>query len=1663
MTQLGFVSNTKSKLNFKIALLKNEMDRMSLLFLVVVVLFFFTFLILPLLSILAAAFSVNDELLLDPLFDSMSALLTYSFDQIALYYYFGAFLTFFTIYSYNTVNKNNQRIYSHLGKDRNPRSPQAILGVILSIRALFVALLWYVIFLMAISEQDSNLYSLISGIFISILIVIIFYFWNNSNTVKKEKMGISVKEILKYQIFLLIFYIIVQFLFLMLEKSYYNNVIGDSEILVVATNTTSILSMILAVFFLIMLQIIRKRKQISKDNFMNLIKSLVGQTFTRIVLIILLLIPFMYISQDSFINWFNDWIIKTHGKTLFDLLPLTYFGSINDALSTISFEFFIDVFTNQNAEYLEMDQNAIFSIIGVVLTFLFYRSYRSFTMQEDNVIKAYFEINQIKRSVISVIYLFSLILIFVIIDIFVNDLLPFSLDLEIIYLIGIIILAMAYNSKLINIEGIFGYFYFPLSCIFSFLTIVVVYALSSAIQTGFPIAAQAEIDLGANPNSVIIYNTLDSFLIGIIIGFVFILTSLVIGILISRFKNVKTEEILSEDQYSSYIEFILISIIAVFILWFGGTFLGQAYPIVEWGTGIIPFEIYLFILIFIIFSSITIAKRLLSPSNQLTIKLLFFTSAFLIGLVAIINLDAFGYLDFLTGSRIFEANLAIVLNVISIGLLILYYVFFVLRFIIEKFTEDNDRIFHLMRLVIIILIGLLFFTTLALHWGFFNGLLVALIFVMQSILQSSDLHKEPQKEMKIIMLKTKQDTSIINFIRIIKALIITLVITFLLEFLSDDLSQSLAEGKIIFLSKNAYGRLSIPFIGKIPVNIITVSLLIVFILLIAQQIYFARSQGLLGNGTHLTIVLSKIMLLLIVVAPFVLVNIDEFLKWDIQFLTTISNDTELVISGLSSSTLVSTLFVALGTTFVSALIGVALAFIIARYEFYGKNLLRVLILFPLVIPPFVGAIGSRRLLLDQNSSLNLWLHDQLKLLPWAVTFQGLVAVILVQSIHFYTLVYLNSLSSFLNIDPSLEESAENLGSSGFNLFRTVTLPLATPGIAAGAVLTFILSIEDLGTPLIFGGNEQIKELLTFKVWDKIQGSLLGTLDPEIIALGVILLIIAMSGFAVIRKYVSLREYSMISKGGTFNIRLRDISKGATLLIWTLSIILLGFALVPHIGTILLSIHDPALGIWSSTRDVIPRIVTFEYLFNVLGDTIRSLIFPTGWILSFIVLLTIFFLNRKFLKEKVINTWNTIIFGLAVPVLIIIFSLDDGLKGIFPKEFYISLGEVITMILDIVGGYFGEIKQFLLDYNGNYVDLILVSTLIVSLIFIVLLFKSTASKFKTLALEDKSVFVAQLLIATTIIIVALYAAYGEDLLDFIELDLIAKQILYAIILVILGYIFSEQYYVDKRNKFSLIGIYTLLGSIGLWYDILDFMEINLPYFDISSKYEETILRTMLLSFVAIIIIVVLGVAAAYILARKKFPGKGLLDTLVTSPIALPGVVLGLGYMFFFIDLVGPSVMRDDFSFEPFFGVGLLYLIHFALIISFTIRRFPFTVRSAYAGLLQTHETFEEVSQNLGASQGQTIRRITLPLIAANIFGGAMISFVYALGEVSTSMILLGNEGQATIPWLIRNIYSESLLDVHFAASMGMILLILQLIVITVSNTILKRTGSAVTGI
>ncbi|TMA10578.1 MAG: iron ABC transporter permease [Deltaproteobacteria bacterium] len=288
-----------------------------------------------------------------------------------------------------------------------------------------------------------------------------------------------------------------------------------------------------------------------------------------------------------------------------------------------------------------------------------------------------------------------------------------------------------------------------------------------------------------------------------------------------------------------------------------------------------------------------------------------------------------------------------------------------------------------------------------------------------------------------------------------------------------------------------------------------------------------------------------------------------------------------------------------------SLIGVPLAYVIARYEFRGKILLQTLATLPLAIPPFVGAVAFQQVL-GRSGTVNLLL---MRWFDASIPFvDGLAGVVLVQTLHYFPFIMLNTAVSLSNIDLSLEEMAESMGCHGLRLFRRVTLPLMLPGFIAGSLLTFIRVIDDLGTPLML--NQ--KNLLAPQAYLRI--TTIGIDDVDGYVICVVLVVLSLVSLLVARKYLSLAEYATVQGGGAIA---KPIHGKKLTLVFLFSGLALALCLLPHIGILLLSFAK----VWSFS--VLPTAFTLDHyteIFFRVPHFIRNTLLYTGLAAGFDVIL-----------------------------------------------------------------------------------------------------------------------------------------------------------------------------------------------------------------------------------------------------------------------------------------------------------------------------------------------------------------------------------------------------------------------------------------------------------
>ncbi|MFI6335986.1 ABC transporter permease [Streptomyces sp. NPDC050535] len=159
------------------------------------------------------------------------------------------------------------------------------------------------------------------------------------------------------------------------------------------------------------------------------------------------------------------------------------------------------------------------------------------------------------------------------------------------------------------------------------------------------------------------------------------------------------------------------------------------------------------------------------------------------------------------------------------------------------------------------------------------------------------------------------------------------------------------------------------------------------------------------------------------------------------------------------------LLTATAATAVSLVLGVPLAWLLARTDFPGRGFVRALVTLPLVLPPVVGGVALL-LALGRNGVVGQWLDSAFGItLPF--TTAGVVVAEAFVAMPFLVISVEGTLRA---ADPRYEEAARTLGASRFTAFRRVTLPLIAPGIAAGSVLAWARALGEFGATITFAGN-----------------------------------------------------------------------------------------------------------------------------------------------------------------------------------------------------------------------------------------------------------------------------------------------------------------------------------------------------------------------------------------------------------------------------------------------------------------------------------------------------------------------------------------------------------------------------------------------------------------
>lgn len=290
---------------------------------------------------------------------------------------------------------------------------------------------------------------------------------------------------------------------------------------------------------------------------------------------------------------------------------------------------------------------------------------------------------------------------------------------------------------------------------------------------------------------------------------------------------------------------------------------------------------------------------------------------------------------------------------------------------------------------------------------------------------------------------------------------------------------------------------------------------------------------------------------------------------------------------LFQQSLLNSFIIAFSSTALCLILALPISLLFSRYDFSGKNLLQSGLLLPLILPPFVGAIGIKQFL-ARFGSLNLLLaklgiisieHP----IDWLGS-GGLWGVVLMQVLHLYPILVLSVTASLAQADPSLREAAANLGASPFRIFRTISLPLALPGIFAGTSIVFISAFTDLGTPLMFDFQTTIPSQI-FNLSSE------SSINPIGQALVITTLVIVAAFFWMGKRWGDSGHYAITPRGASADVS-EKLSGWAGRLATGAIMTIIIVSIIPHLGVIIQSFSQK----WFFT--VLPGSYSTQYYADV---------------------------------------------------------------------------------------------------------------------------------------------------------------------------------------------------------------------------------------------------------------------------------------------------------------------------------------------------------------------------------------------------------------------------------------------------------------------------------
>jgi iron(III) transport system permease protein len=362
----------------------------------------------------------------------------------------------------------------------------------------------------------------------------------------------------------------------------------------------------------------------------------------------------------------------------------------------------------------------------------------------------------------------------------------------------------------------------------------------------------------------------------------------------------------------------------------------------------------------------------------------------------------------------------------------------------------------------------------------------------------------------------------------------------------------------------------------------------------------------------------------------------------------------------------NSIIIAVASVVAALAIGVPLAFLLTRFDFPGRTLLRAAALLPAALPPLVGVISFLFLYGDTGVITRLTqIVFRLKDVPWHLN--GIGAIVFIHAYTMYVYVYLFVSAGLERYESSLDEAAIGLGAGTFRRLTRVTLPLLTPAIAGSALLVFMSALGSFSAPYVFGGGVRVlsTQILNSKLNDAIG---LAYVETTVLAIS------AVAGLLLFRWLEGKRAYVAAGKGGASRRPVHSRWMRAALATAAALIVLV--LVLPHLMIVLVSFAKD--GAWT-TQVLPPEYTTHNYaglftenqLWTPIRNSIVMSLLATAANVVFCVAGAYLIVTRKFSGRRLLETL------VALPWAIPGTAVALGLLATFNRN-DIAVGKVLLV-------------------------------------------------------------------------------------------------------------------------------------------------------------------------------------------------------------------------------------------------------------------------------------------------------------------------------------------------------------------------------------------------